>query len=142
AQTQRLLLAERLITDSSLPLTEIAFASGFASVRRFNALFRERYALSPSEIRRRPRAAQPDEALAFELPYRPPFAWAPVLAYLEGRAFAGVEVVLDGRYVRTASLAGRAGWIAVRPAAGRDALRLEVSAPLLRPAGTRPQPAP
>src|SRR5262249_17062216 len=52
AQTQRLLLAKRLLTDSALPVIEIAFASGFSSVRQFNALFRERYGLTPTTLRR------------------------------------------------------------------------------------------
>jgi AraC family transcriptional regulator of adaptative response / DNA-3-methyladenine glycosylase II len=51
AQTQRLLLAKRLLTDSALPAIEIAFASGFSSVRQFNALFRDRYGLSPTSLR-------------------------------------------------------------------------------------------
>jgi AraC family transcriptional regulator of adaptative response / DNA-3-methyladenine glycosylase II len=51
AQTQRLLLAKRLLTDTALPVTEVAFASGFGSVRRFNALFQQRYRLRPSELR-------------------------------------------------------------------------------------------
>ena len=53
AQTQRLLLAKRLLTDSSLSMTKVAFASGFGSLRRFNALFRARYRLKPRDIRRR-----------------------------------------------------------------------------------------
>src|SRR5918996_305414 len=52
AQTHRLLLAKRLLVDSSLPVTQIAFASGFQSLRRFNTAFRERYRLSPSRLRR------------------------------------------------------------------------------------------
>ena len=51
AQTQRLLLAKRLLTDTALPVTEVAFASGFGSVRRFNALFMQRYRLRPGQLR-------------------------------------------------------------------------------------------
>src|SRR3954470_7978589 len=73
AQTQRLLLAKRLLTDTALPVTEVAFASGFGSGRRVHALFRERYRLAPGELRRvRPAGAAAD-ALEFELAYRPPF---------------------------------------------------------------------
>ncbi|HEY6966621.1 MAG TPA: Ada metal-binding domain-containing protein, partial [Burkholderiales bacterium] len=57
AQTQRLLLAKRLLTDTALPVTEIAYASGFRSLRRFNALFRERYRLQPTRLRRRMKGA-------------------------------------------------------------------------------------
>ena len=59
AQTHRLLLAKRLLADTSLPVTRIAYASGFQSLRRFNSLFRERYRLSPSALRRGPRTASP-----------------------------------------------------------------------------------
>src|SRR3989440_10432314 len=51
AQTQKLLLAKRLLTDTALPVTEVAFASGFGSVRRFNALFKQRYRLRPGQLR-------------------------------------------------------------------------------------------
>ena len=51
AQTQRLLLAKRLLTDTALPVTEVALASGFASVRRFNALFKARYRMAPGRLR-------------------------------------------------------------------------------------------
>src|SRR5690349_15137934 len=52
AQTHRLLLAKRLLADTELPVTRIAYASGFQSLRRFNALFRERYRMSPSAVRK------------------------------------------------------------------------------------------
>ncbi len=77
AQTQRLLLAKRLLSDTALPVTEIAFASGFGSLRRFNALFKQRYRLQPSQLRRRMQgSASPpaaSDALNFELSFRPPY---------------------------------------------------------------------
>ena len=72
AQTQRLLLAKRLLGETALSQTEIAFASGFGSVRRFNALFKSRYGLSPRALRGTASAA---EALHCQLEFRPPFAW-------------------------------------------------------------------
>src|SRR5271166_5999911 len=72
AQTQRLLLAKRLLRETALDLTDIAFASGFGSVRRFNALFKSRYGLSPRAIRGSANAAQ---GLHCQLEFRPPFAW-------------------------------------------------------------------
>jgi AraC family transcriptional regulator of adaptative response / DNA-3-methyladenine glycosylase II len=76
AQTQRLLLAKRLLTDTALPVTEVAFASGFGSVRRFNALFKQRYRLRPSQLRGQRRSGAPLAAavdvLRFELSFRPP----------------------------------------------------------------------
>src|SRR5512145_812777 len=67
AQTQRLLLAKRLLTDSSLPVTQVAFAAGFGSLRRFNALFNARYRVSPSDLRRHVQTTVAAEALDFEL---------------------------------------------------------------------------
>src|SRR3954470_12062552 len=78
AQTQRLLLAKRLLTDTAMPVTEIALASGFNSLRRFNALFKARYRLNPKQLRRRVAsrtATTGDDALRFELSYRPPLDW-------------------------------------------------------------------
>ena len=74
AQTQRLLLAKQLLTESNLPIIEVAFASGFESVRRFNALFRSHYRLTPSHMRRATRGTGGD-CVRLTLAYRPPLAW-------------------------------------------------------------------
>ena len=71
AQTQRLLLAKRLLTDTVLPVTEVALASGFASVRRFNALFKARYRMPPGRLRATRGAEALPSALSFELWFRP-----------------------------------------------------------------------
>ncbi|MEW6690009.1 MAG: AlkA N-terminal domain-containing protein [Pseudomonadota bacterium] len=135
AQTQRLLLAKRLLTDTALPVTDIAFASGFRSVRRFNALFRERYRLQPGRLRREAAAQRPD-AMRFELSYRPPYDWAALSGFLGARAVAGVEALEGGRYLRTARVTlerrEQRGWIAVGLARGKPALEVEVSASLAR----------
>lgn len=138
AQTQRLLLAKRLLTDTALPVTEVAFASGFGSLRRFNALFRERYRLQPAQLRRRMRAAAAPaaDALHFELSYRPPYDWAALSAFLGARAIAGVEAQEDGRYRRTVRIAqedkNHLGWIEVAPSPQKPTLRVAVSASLAR----------
>jgi AraC family transcriptional regulator of adaptative response / DNA-3-methyladenine glycosylase II len=129
AQTQRLLLAKRLLTDTALPVTEVALASGFASLRRFNALFRTRYRLSPTDLRRRrPSPPPPDDGFRFRLRYRAPFAWSAMLDFLSARAVAGVEEVDGGRYRRTVRLRHRdamhTGWIAVALTPGHDAVEL------------------
>src|SRR5258706_15375156 len=135
AQPQRLLLARRLLTDTPLPVTEVAFASGFGSLRRFNALFKQRYRLQPSRLRRHMRGsgAVLSDALHFELSYRPPYDWPAVSAFLGARAIAGVEAVEEGRYRRTARirLDGKEhrGWIEVSPSQKKPALRVAVSAP-------------
>jgi len=135
AQTQRLLLAKRLLTDTALPVTEVAFASGFRSVRRFNALFRQRYRLRPSGLRVQ-RAAAGADTLDFELSFRPPFDWPAVSAFLGARAIAGVEALEDGCYRRTARIESdgkeQAGWIAVGLSRRKPTLRVSVSASLVK----------
>ena len=134
AQTQRLLLAKRLLTDTKLPVIDVAMASGFASLRRFNDLFRTRYRMTPGELRRTSDKGAPAETLAFDLAYRPPYDWEAMLAFLERRAIAGVESVQRASYrrtVRVATARGEAtGWISVAPSKRRAALRVTVSASL------------
>jgi AraC family transcriptional regulator of adaptative response / DNA-3-methyladenine glycosylase II len=124
AQTQRLLLAKRLLGETSLKLTEIAFASGFGSLRRFNALFKSRYGLSPRALRGRPHAA---DGLRCQLEFRPPLAWESLLAYLRMRAIPGVEWVDGTHYRRTVAIGDAQGWIAVTRAKSGVALDLEMS---------------
>jgi AraC family transcriptional regulator of adaptative response / DNA-3-methyladenine glycosylase II len=133
AQTQRLLLAKRLLTDTALPVTEVAMASGFASLRRFNDLFRRRYRMTPGELRRASGDA-PVETLAFDLAYRPPYDWDAMLDFLARRAVGGVEAVEGRTYRRTvrAERDGKElqGWIEVAPSRRRAALRVVASASL------------
>lgn len=135
AQTQRLLLAKRLLTDTSLPITDVAFASGFSSVRRFNALFKERYRLNPQRIRVRPPRGESADATTFELSYRPPYGWDELLAFLDARAIVGVEECGENVYRRTLRVrrGGResVGWIAVEPHPRKNAVRVRVSASLV-----------
>jgi AraC family transcriptional regulator of adaptative response / DNA-3-methyladenine glycosylase II len=145
AQTQRLLLAKRLLADTALPVTEVALAAGFGSLRRLNALFRSRYGLAPGDLRRGREVAAgvADEVLTVELAFRPPFDWPRLLAFLAARCVPGVEAVeapgaeaAAGLYRRTLALrdgTGRAlrGWLAVSLAPRGDALRVQVSPGLL-----------
>ncbi len=124
AQTQRLLLAKRLLGDTSLNLTEIAFAAGFGSVRRFNALFKSRYGLNPRGLRGH---ADPAGGLRCQLEFRPPLAWEKLLAYLRLRAIPGVESVDVTHYRRTVAIDRHRGWIAVSLAASGVALDVELS---------------
>src|SRR5436190_8109367 len=111
AQTQRLLLAKRLLTDTDMTVLDAALASGFASLRRFNDLFRKRYRMTPGELRRTGERKRPTDRLAFDLAYRPPYDWPSTLAFLAKRAIAGVEIVDDKRYRRTMRAGKLAGWI-------------------------------
>jgi AraC family transcriptional regulator of adaptative response / DNA-3-methyladenine glycosylase II len=140
AQTQRLLLAKRLLTDTKMPVIDIAMASGFGSIRRFNTLFQARYRMQPSRLRRDSEGQGAGEAanppMRFELAYRPPLAWDTMLAFLADRAIAGVEWIDDGEYRRTAAIghAGRVhrGWISVRPSPKKSTLRVALSPELAK----------
>ena len=94
AQTQRLLFAKKLIQETHLGMTEIAFAAGFGSVRRFNALFEARYKMTPASIRRLQVTSQSQQGITLRLAYRPPYAWNALLRYLHGRAMSGLEQVI------------------------------------------------
>jgi AraC family transcriptional regulator of adaptative response / DNA-3-methyladenine glycosylase II len=138
AQTQRLLLAKRLLTDTALPVTDVAFASGFGSLRRFNALFKQRYRLQPGQLRKRMKNADagPVDALHFELSYRPPYDWPALSRFLAARAIAGVETVDAGSYRRTARITvdgkEHRGWIEIKPSGKKPTLRVTASASLAK----------
>jgi AraC family transcriptional regulator, regulatory protein of adaptative response / DNA-3-methyladenine glycosylase II len=127
AQTRRLLLAKQLLTESDLPIVRIAFASGFESVRRFNALFQSHYRLTPSHMRRSPTRALGRDSLRLTLAYRPPLPWEALIGFLAGRTTAGVELVEGNAYLRTAAVGPHRGWMKVEPIAGRHALSVELA---------------
>src|SRR5262249_45873621 len=130
AQTNRLLLAKQLLADSSLPVIDVAMTSGFSSVRRFNALFREHYGFPPTHVRRARRQLPNGDALHLTLAYRPPLAWVEMLQFLAGRATAGVESVSGEMYSRTVGFGKLRGWLRVEPVAGRHALAVSLSTSL------------
>lgn len=137
AQTQRLLLAKRLLTDTALPVTDVAFASGFGSLRRFNALFKQRYRLQPGQLRKQMRArSAAADVLNFELSFRPPYDWSFVSAFLDKRSIAGVEAVENGCYRRTVRVPvdgkDHCGWIEVAMSRKKPALHVTVSASLAK----------
>ena len=90
--THRLLFAKQLLTETSLAVTEVALASGFRSLRRFNAAFAHANRIEPRQLRRTPRAAR-DAPLVLRLGYRPPYAFDAMLDFMRTRALPGVEVV-------------------------------------------------
>ena len=124
AHTQRLQFAKRLIDDTSLSMSDISAASGFGSVRRFNDTFRKTYGRTPRELRKARGQAAAGEALAVRLAFRPPYDWGSLLGFLAGRATPGVEVVSEGRYLRTVEVNGARGVMAVSEDKGQ--LRLEL----------------
>nr|AUN37368.1 ADA regulatory protein [uncultured bacterium] len=136
AQTQRLLLAKRLLTDTAMSVTDVAMASGFGSVRRFNALFQERYRMQPNRLRKDGNAEDDAAAIVegpmrFELAYRPPLPWDTMLAFLAMRSVKGVEMVADGEYRRTTAVQHgghvHRGWVVVRPSPKRPTLHVSIS---------------
>ena len=135
AQTRRLLLAKQLLTDSALGMTEVAFASGFASVRRFNHLFKTRYGLNPTALRRQRKPMAHADAITLKLAYRPPLDWPRLIAFLASRGAAGVEYATGQRYLRSASVeaggTAHRGWFAAESLPQQDALRLEISSTLM-----------
>lgn len=113
-QTIRLLLAKNLLTETRLPVIEVAMAAGFGSLRRFNDLFKKRYRLSPTNLRRRLAGAnEPEEGgVSVALAYRPPYQWRQMLDFLGARAVKGVEMVKNGEYLRTVCLPAGGGRLA------------------------------
>lgn len=112
AQTHRLLTAKRLLNDTALPMTEVAFAAGFQSLRRFNALFRDRYGMPPSRVRARANAAIRGGALRFALAARGPFKGDDVRAHFALRQVVGVEVPSGAQgWSRTFAIGKHRGWL-------------------------------
>src|SRR5262249_54801421 len=133
AQTRRVLLAKQLIHETRLPMTEVAFAAGFGSIRRFNETFQRLFERAPRQLRRTAGeefSAAAAGALVLLLRYQPPYDWDGMIAFLRQRAIAGIEQVSAGRYERTLQLHGLAGTVAVEPAAD-NALRVSVRFPKL-----------
>lgn len=135
AQSRRLALAKQLMQDTPLSLTQVAFAAGFGSVRRFNAAFIAVMGSAPSKLRRGhavPVASGCDAiALTLRLDYRPPYEWAEILRFLGARAIPGVEIVDGDTYRRIVREGDAIGAIEVRSARDRPALLLGVSPSLV-----------
>jgi AraC family transcriptional regulator of adaptative response / DNA-3-methyladenine glycosylase II len=131
ARTRRLHFAKKLIDETHLPMGEIALASGFGSVRRFNAAFRTTYDRTPSQIRRLAHfaSAQPENEYLFRLHFRPPFHWAALLRFLGRRAIPGVEAVEQNCYRRTISLNDQSGSLNVSLDEVGSALQVHISFP-------------
>jgi AraC family transcriptional regulator of adaptative response / DNA-3-methyladenine glycosylase II len=128
AQTSRIHFAKKLLDETNLRMTEIALASGFGSVRRFNAAIRKIYRRTPTQIRRlaRQRATQPQNHYLFRLRFRPPYNWKGMLEFLAPRATPGVEMVENGAYRRTISLDGSHGYFEVSLDERNEALLVRV----------------
>lgn len=131
ALSRRAHFARRLLDDSDLTITQVAFASGFGSVRHFNRAMRDVFRSSPRELRERRRRHDrlaADGGLALRLPFDPPFDWDATWRYLARRAIPGVESVQAGSYRRTIVLDGDPGVLEFE-AGGPDHLLLRAHLP-------------
>ncbi len=132
-QTQRLLLAKQLLTDSRLSVTSVAMASGFQSLRRFNVSLKERYRMTPTEFRKQQKKQPGGNSSNFScrLAYRPPLDWEQLLGFLSRRAIPQVEAVQDGAYFRTVQINRQnreySGFVEVRHEADRQMISVRLS---------------
>ena len=125
AHTQRLHLAKRLIDQTSLPMSEVAAAAGYGSIRRFNDAFRNTYGRSPRELRKQSNNDfESGGTLTVKLPWREPFDWPAMLEFLAARATPGVEQVLGNAYYRTVLIDDQPGVIECAPDSAGGNLRL------------------
>ncbi|SDR61470.1 DNA-3-methyladenine glycosylase II [Rhizobiales bacterium GAS191] len=133
AQTRRVLLAKQLIHDTQLPMTEVAHAAGFGSVRRFNETFQRLFGRPPLSLRRKTAQDEPAEAmrpLSVSLSYRPPYDFDAMLEFLAARAIPGVEEVSAGRYARSIAIGYDYGVLTVEPDT-RHRLKVSIRFPRL-----------
>ncbi len=124
--TRRLLLAKQLLTETTLPVTQVALAAGFNSLRRFNTAFLEGCGMAPSAIRRQ-RGETPSGALTLRLGYRPPLDFTTMLAFLARRAIPGIEHVGVDSYERVIGATDASTWIRVTASRTKPELLLEIS---------------
>jgi AraC family transcriptional regulator of adaptative response / DNA-3-methyladenine glycosylase II len=132
-QTRRLHFVKKLIDETMMPMSQVALAAGFGSVRRFNATIRKVYRRTPTQIRKlaHRRTAEPEHEYLFRLRFRGPLDWDGMLAFLGQRAIPGVEAVEQGCYRRTISLDGSHGMLeaSLEKAASAVAVRIRFADP-------------
>src|ERR1700677_1998143 len=128
AQTRRVLFAKQLIQDTRMPMTEVACAAGFSSVRRFNETFQKLFHRPPSALRHRNSVSSKsvDEGIILRLRYRPPYDWESIIDFLQARAIPEVEIVENGRYFRTVEMDGCAGTIEVSHQPERQSIGVKI----------------
>jgi AraC family transcriptional regulator of adaptative response / DNA-3-methyladenine glycosylase II len=130
AQSRRVLFAKTLLDQTELPVTEVAFAAGFTSIRRFNHAFREAYGCPPVALRRARARVTTTGGTTLELSYRAPLDWPALLAFFSGRATPGVETVEGDAYLRTVAVGDAVGVIRVSHAGSGHRLLLQADAVL------------
>jgi AraC family transcriptional regulator, regulatory protein of adaptative response / DNA-3-methyladenine glycosylase II len=131
AQTRRVLFAKQLIHETRMPMSEVALAAGFGSVRRFNETFQNLFDRPPSALRRKTTATA-DDGVTLRLRYRAPYDWESILSFLKARAIPEVEVVENGHYFRTVQMAGFSGTIEVSHQPERQNICVKIHFPEVR----------
>jgi AraC family transcriptional regulator, regulatory protein of adaptative response / DNA-3-methyladenine glycosylase II len=131
AQTRRVLFAKQLIHDTLLPMTEVALASGFSSVRRFNEIFHDLFDRPPSSLRRKSalNSFNADGGTILRIRYRPPYDWDSILGFLRARAIPGIETVEQDVYKRTVEIGGQFGFIEVKHIPSKQSLCVTIHFP-------------
>jgi AraC family transcriptional regulator of adaptative response / DNA-3-methyladenine glycosylase II len=133
AQTRRVLFAKQLLHDTHLPMTEVALASGFGSVRRFNEIFRDLFGRPPSSLRRKSGADNSArDGVTLRLAYRPPYDWPGMLAALAQRATPGTEWIEDDVWHRRIVVDGTRGSVAVAHLAPRNSVLVTIRIPSVK----------
>jgi AraC family transcriptional regulator of adaptative response / DNA-3-methyladenine glycosylase II len=132
ARSRRAHFARRLLDETDLSVAEIAFASGFTSLRQFNRTMLDTFRYPPTGLRERRRRNDRipgDAGLSVRLVYRPPLDWATTIRYLAARAIPGVEAVDERRYRRTIEWDGNPGVLELVPDPGDSHLVLTAYLP-------------
>lgn len=137
AQTRRVLFAKQLLNETAMPLAQVALASGFGSVRRFNAVFQTLYKKAPGQFRRGPGqptnpASDEPSRLTLTLPFAPPYDWEAMLASLAHRADNAIETIENGAWRRQIALDGVSGTVEVSLSAHQpNALQAVIRCPVV-----------
>jgi AraC family transcriptional regulator, regulatory protein of adaptative response / DNA-3-methyladenine glycosylase II len=132
AQTRRILFAKQLLDETTLSITDVAMAAGFASIRRFNDVMQKTYQKSPRDFRKTCTVAtelSKTPSLTLKLPFSPPYDWTTLVRFLAGRAMPGIESVTSDAYQRTISIDGSHGIVKVSPVAGKNYLVANIQFP-------------
>jgi AraC family transcriptional regulator of adaptative response / DNA-3-methyladenine glycosylase II len=129
AQSRRVHVARRLLDETALGITEVALSAGFSSIRRFNAVFRRTFGMSPSEARSIGQHPESGD-VCVRLPFVPPYDWESLVAFLAGRAIPGVEATGPDAYRRSMEVDGVGGGLEVRRVPGENCLQLRILAHL------------
>ncbi|KZN37627.1 DNA-3-methyladenine glycosylase 2 family protein [Pseudoalteromonas luteoviolacea] len=121
---QQCLFAKKLLHQTNLPITEVALASGFDSIRRFNDCFKEQLKLTPTQMRKQKKST--NSKVVLQLFYRPPFNWQQMQLFLSARLIEGLEWITPDSYGRHFSWQGSVGQFTATHIEGKNCFEVEV----------------